>query len=137
CRPSGALYLPARGALVVADLHLEKGSFYASRGQMLPPYDTVHTLRRLAAEVAALAPALLVLLGDSFHDRDGDQRLAAEDAAAVRNLAMNRSVIWITGNHDPSAPRDLPGDAGPMLALGGLRFVHEPAAAPRPGEVAG
>jgi metallophosphoesterase superfamily enzyme len=64
-RCSGALWLAAERALIVADLHLEKGSSYAARGQMLPPYDTRETLKRLAAEVDALAPAVLILLGDT------------------------------------------------------------------------
>jgi hypothetical protein len=68
-RCSGALWLADDRALVVADLHLEKGSSYAARGQMLPPYDTRETLKRLAAEVEALTPAIVVLLGDTFHDR--------------------------------------------------------------------
>src|SRR5580704_8666301 len=75
-RASGALWLAAARALVVADLHLEKGSAYAARGQMLPPYDTAETLRRLAAEVAALSPASIVFLGDSFHDGEGEARMA-------------------------------------------------------------
>lgn len=37
---SGALVWPAERTLVVADLHLEKGSAFAARGRMLPPYDT-------------------------------------------------------------------------------------------------
>ena len=45
---SGAAWLPAYGALLVADLHLEKGSARAHRGLHLPPYDTRDTLQRLA-----------------------------------------------------------------------------------------
>ena len=44
---SGALVWPERNLLVVADLHLEKGSAFAQRGQLLPPYDTSATLDRL------------------------------------------------------------------------------------------
>ena len=76
-RPSGALWLEAARTLVVADLHLEKGSAYAARGQMLPPYDTRDTLRRLAAEVEQTRPEAVVLLGDTFHDRASEDRLAA------------------------------------------------------------
>ena len=67
-RCSGALWLPAHGTLVAGDLHLEKGSAFAARGQMLPPYDSRATLARLEAEITDLAPARVVLLGDSFHD---------------------------------------------------------------------
>ena len=75
-RPSGALWLEAARALAVADLHLEKGSAYAARGQLLPPYDTLETLARLEREAEALDPAMIVLLGDSLHDRRAEERLA-------------------------------------------------------------
>ena len=137
CRPSGALWLEARRALVVADLHLEKGSYYAAHGQMLPPYDTAETLRRLAAEVAALGPATVVFLGDSFHDRDGDARLSPADAATLCAAGSGRTLVWVTGNHDPIGPRGLPGETTATLAMGALRLVHEPAPGAARGEVAG
>ena len=46
---SGALVWPRQRAVLVADLHLEKGSAFAARGRLLPPYDTAATLARLAA----------------------------------------------------------------------------------------
>lgn len=137
CRPSGALWIETRGTLIAADLHLEKGSFYAAHGQMLPPYDTAETLRRLAAEVSAVAPATVVFLGDSFHDREGDGRLTPADAAMLCAMGAGRSLIWVTGNHDPIGPRGLPGEVAATLAVGALRLVHEPAEGAQPGEVAG
>jgi hypothetical protein len=137
CRSSGALWLEAHRALIVADLHLEKGSFFAAHGQMLPPYDTAETLRRLAAEVAVLAPDTVVFLGDSFHDRDGDGRLAPADAARLCAMVAGRALVWITGNHDPAGPRGLPGETAATLGLGALRLVHEPADGAAHGEVAG
>lgn len=136
-RPSGALWLAASRTLVVADLHLEKGSAYASRGQLLPPYDTAETLRRLEAEVAALAPAAVVLLGDTFHDRRSEDRLAPDHAARLAGLADGRRLIWVVGNHDADGPRCLPGETADEIALEGLDFRHEPQPGPRPGEVAG
>ncbi len=53
---AGALYWPEEGLLAVADLHLEKGSSYATRGVLLPPYDTAATLARLGALDRALCP---------------------------------------------------------------------------------
>ena len=136
-RCSGALWLAAERALVVADLHLEKGSSYAARGQMLPPYDTRETLRRLAAEVAALTPAMVILLGDSFHDRRSEDRLAPDDAETLRDLARGRTLVWVVGNHDADGPRALPGEVTGELALCGLTLRHEPAAGPQPREVSG
>jgi metallophosphoesterase superfamily enzyme len=86
-RCSGALWLPGERMLVVGDLHLEKGSSYATRGVMLPPFDTRATLLRLEQEVAELQPATLVLLGDTFHDGRAIGRLAFDDRLRVEALA--------------------------------------------------
>ncbi|HEY5071985.1 MAG TPA: ligase-associated DNA damage response endonuclease PdeM [Caulobacteraceae bacterium] len=137
CRPSGALWLEAHGALVVADLHLEKGSSYAARGQMLPPFDTRETLRRLEAEVWVLAPRLVIFLGDSFHDAAARGRLAADDEARLIALALGRTLVWLAGNHDAQAPRALPGESARSLRVSGLDLVHEPAPGPVAAEAAG
>ena len=136
-RCSGGLWLAAERALVVADLHLEKGSSYAARGQMLPPYDTRETLSRLTAEVEALTPATVILLGDTFHDRRSEDRLAEDDAAGLRDLARGRTLIWVIGNHDADGPRALPGEVADELELAGLTLRHEPGAGPKSGEVSG
>lgn len=136
-RPSGALWDIERRALVVADLHLEKGSAYAARGQLLPPFDTSETLGRLEAEVAALSPAIVVLLGDSFHDRAAEDRLAAADAERLHALASGRRLVWVVGNHDADGPRAAPGDVVDVLELGPLVLRHEPLAGVQPGEVSG
>ena len=136
-RTSGAMWLAADRTLVVADLHLEKGSSYAMRGQMLPPYDTRETLGRLAADVAAVDPATVVLLGDTFHDRRSEDRLADDDAARLIALATGRTLIWVVGNHDADGPRRLPGEVADELVLGPLTLRHEPQPGPQMGEVAG
>ncbi len=136
-RASGALWLEAASMLVVADLHLEKGSAYAARGQMLPPFDTRETLRRLEAEAAETAPRVLVLLGDTFHDRRAEDRLAGEDAARLATLAKGRTLVWAVGNHDAEGPRGLPGEIADEIAVEGLILRHEPAAGPQAGEVSG
>ena len=46
-----ALFWPREQALLVADLHLEKASFFARYGQMLPPYDSRETLERVAGAI--------------------------------------------------------------------------------------
>lgn len=139
-RCSGAMWLPDHGVLVAADLHLEKGSSFAARGQMLPPYDSRATLDRLEAEIAVLDPRAVVLLGDSFHDSRSIGRMAAEDRARLDGLAAGRDWIWVEGNHDRKAllaPSPLPGVVVETLSLGALILTHEPLAGPRPGEVAG
>ena len=136
--PSGALIWPARSTLVVADLHLEKGSAFAARGQLLPPYDTRATLARLEALAARHRPERVVCLGDSFHDGAAAGRLGAGDRARLRRLAAGRDWIWIAGNHDPAPPDDLGGRGLEELVDGPLVFRHQARANGTPaGEVSG
>jgi uncharacterized protein len=136
-RAAGALWLAAARALVVADLHFEKGSAYAARGQMLPPYDTGETLRRLAAEVEALEPATIVFLGDSFHDGAGEARMAGDYVETLVALARGRTLVWVVGNHDADGPANLPGEVVDEVRLEGLTLRHEPRGGPQAGEAAG
>ncbi|ATU95752.1 ligase-associated DNA damage response endonuclease PdeM [Phyllobacterium zundukense] len=137
CDPSGALYLESDRILVVSDLHFEKGSSFARRGMMLPPYDTATTLAALAKVIARYNPVCVISLGDSFHDGDAAARLPALYAAELAVLMAGREWIWITGNHDPEHPANLPGETFTELALGNLVFRHEPSKMPCPGEIAG
>ena len=135
CDPLGALYLPETGMLVVSDLHLEKGSSFAARGVLLPPYDTVATLGRLAAVIARHDPRMVIALGDSFHDRSAHERLSAPDREALSAMQARRDWIWISGNHDPALPPDLGGVVASEVAIGPIVFRHEPTGAA--GEIAG
>jgi DNA ligase-associated metallophosphoesterase len=132
---SGAFFWEAERLLVVSDLHLEKGSSYAARGVLLPPYDTVATLSRLSAVIARHDPRTVIALGDSFHDRDAHQRLSAPDRDAIAALQARRDWIWISGNHDPALPSDLGGVVASEVAIGRIAFRHEPTGAA--GEIAG
>ncbi len=134
---AGALYEPGSGALIVADLHLEKGSSFARRGQFLPPYDTATTLGRLARLVETYRPKAVIALGDSFHDGGGPSRLGEADRAALAALQRGRDWIWIAGNHDPEPPARCGGAALSEMTLGPLTLRHEPQAGARPGELAG
>jgi hypothetical protein len=98
---SGALLWEQQSLLVVSDLHLEKGSSFASRGVLLPPYDTVATLGRLASVIVRHDPEIVIALGDSFHDRTAHDRLSGADRDTITALQMRRDWIWISGNHDP------------------------------------
>ena len=128
--PSGALYWPDQGLLAVADLHLEKGSSYAARGQLLPPYDTPETLSRLGRLVAYYAPRCVVALGDSFHDGGGPARLSDDDRDNLRKLQRGRDWIWITGNHDPDPADNIGGTFKETLTIGALIFRHLPTGTP-------
>jgi len=132
---SGALFWEAQRLLVVSDLHLEKGSSFAARGVLLPPFDTAATLDRLAAVIARHDPRVVIALGDSFHDRNAHARLSVADRGALAAMQARRDWIWISGNHDPALPPDLGGLVASEVAIGALAFRHEPTGAL--GEIAG
>jgi DNA ligase-associated metallophosphoesterase len=123
---TGALFIPDYAALLVADLHFEKGSSRAQRGVHLPPYDTRSSLRALAGVIQAYAPARLICLGDSFHDEAGPERLSEDDLAGIRALGERCDITWITGNHDPALPAALGGRVVEEVALGSLVLRHLP-----------
>ena len=134
--PGGVIYWQDQRLLAVADLHLEKGSSFAARGVLLPPYDTAATLARLGALIARYAPRVVVALGDSFHDGRGPARLADTDRATLRNLQRGRDWVWIAGNHDPDPSNGVGGRFLSALELGPLTFRHEPVENAH-GEIAG
>ncbi|MEA2834739.1 MAG: uncharacterized protein QOG66_2941 [Methylobacteriaceae bacterium] len=135
--PLGALIYEDERILIVADLHLEKGSSYAKRGVMLPPYDTATTLARLAVLMARWSPRRAIALGDSFHDNSGPERMADSDHVSLAALQAGRDWIWIAGNHDPNIPADVGGERLPALDIGALHLRHEPRAGAQLGEIAG
>src|SRR6476660_8661017 len=93
---SGALFWEEQRLLVVSDLHLEKGSSFATRGVLLPPYDTAATLSRLGSAITRHNPRMVIALGDSFHDRTAHARLAMPDRNAITALQRRRDWIWIS-----------------------------------------
>jgi DNA ligase-associated metallophosphoesterase len=133
----GGLYWPAERLLAVADLHLEKGSAFAKRGSLLPPYDTADTLARLGTLIARYAPRTVVALGDNFHDGGGAGRLATSDRATLTGLQQGREWIWITGNHDPDPAEGIGGVFMESLAAGPLTFRHAAAPDSGAGEISG
>jgi DNA ligase-associated metallophosphoesterase len=148
--PSGALYWRSQGALLVADLHLEKASWFASGGQFLPPYDSHATLTALAAEADRTRASHLYCLGDSFHDRFGCDRLPADARQLLAELTAKLDWTWIVGNHDPMTQPRRPGDgAGPSFAdlcggriadeveISGIVLRHEAAKDERQPEISG
>jgi hypothetical protein len=122
----GALYWAEERLLVAADLHLEKGTSYASSaGRLLPPYDSAQTVVRLERLVETYRPLRVIALGDSFHDRRGAARLDGEIAARIRTLSDGVDWIWIHGNHDPQPPQQLGGRGAVEIAIGPLVFRHD------------
>ena len=127
---SNALYWPRERALLVADLHLEKGSWYAQTGQMLPPYDSRETLERVADAVKATGARRVITLGDNFHDDAGTHRLDPYAAGMLESLTRALDWVWITGNHDEQMNRTFGAQLTDEMELNGIVLRHEA----KPGE---
>src|SRR5882757_396781 len=134
---AGALYWPEEQLLVVSDLHLEKGSSFAARGVLLPPYDTAATLERLARVIGRYVPKTVMALGDSFHDDGGPARLMDQDRSMLALLQRGRDWVWIAGNHDSRPVTGLGGISATTLSIGPLVFRHKPDLTMCDGEIAG
>lgn len=131
--PRGALFWPERRALIVADLHFEKASWFAQGGQMLPPYDSLATLAELSALVVATAPTEIWCLGDSFHDSAGCERLPASARTTLTELTRRHHWVWIAGNHDRDLVDRCGGEVMAEAVVNGLVLRHEADPAdPRP-----
>ena len=135
--PAGAIYWPGERLLAVADLHLEKGSAFAARGVLLPPYDTATTLARLGRLIERYQPRLVIALGDSFHDGSGPARMSEISRAGLTALQRGRDWVWIAGNHDPDPAENIGGRFAETVALGALTFRHAPTTKHGDGEIAG
>lgn len=134
---AGALYWPQHEMLIVADLHLEKGSSFAARGVPLPPYDSRATLTLLAGIVARRRPRVILALGDTLHDRRAGGRLGEMERGMLAGISRGRDMVWVAGNHDPDPVPQLGGEHVSELRMGPLTFRHEPSGEDAHGEIAG
>lgn len=123
--PEGALHWPAEQALLVADLHLEKASWFAEGGQLLPPYDSLATLQALACEIERTGAQRLYCLGDSFHDRFGCDRLPTSARSLLETLTSRIDWVWIVGNHDAGFVDQIGGWIEEECEVGGIILRHE------------
>ena len=123
--PEGALFWPAQNALLVADLHLEKASWFARFGQMLPPYDSIATLSALQQDIERSGATRLFCLGDSFHDKFGCDRLPADARALLTSLTDRVGWVWITGNHDAGFIDHCGGRIAEEVEIDGITLRHE------------
>jgi DNA ligase-associated metallophosphoesterase len=135
--PMGALFWPETRLLAVSDLHLEKGSSFARRGMLLPPWDTHRTIDRLTLLLRRWSPATVVALGDSFHDAGGSGRLPATEQHRLNAMTRAQRFVWVQGNHDPAPPDGLGGEWVEEFVAGPMVFRHQAIAGMEPGEVVG
>jgi DNA ligase-associated metallophosphoesterase len=135
--PMGGLFWPEQRLLAVSDLHLEKGSSFARRGMLLPPWDTHATIDRLTLLLRRWSPRTVVALGDSFHDAYGSGRLPVTEQQRLNAMTEAHRFVWVQGNHDPTPPHGLGGEWLASFAAGPMVFRHQAIAAADAGEVVG
>ena len=124
---SGAAYASAHGTLIIADLHLEKGSRAASKGRLLPALDSRDTLHRLKRAIEAYRPERVVCLGDSFDDILAGERMATVDKEELSSLCASVGQwIWLGGNHDPETPAFCGGATLSQVEIADIVLRHEP-----------
>lgn len=132
-----ALFWPQQQALLVADLHLEKASFYARYGQMLPPYDSIATLQRVEQAIVSCGAKRVICLGDNYHDNGGETRLTAGAADILRRLTATYDWLWVSGNHDDALCGSHGGTVASAFEFGNIRLCHEAEPAATIAEISG
>jgi DNA ligase-associated metallophosphoesterase len=135
--PMGALFWPEQRLLAVSDLHLEKGSSFARRGMLLPPWDTHATIDRLTLLLRRWSPETVVALGDSFHDAGGSGRLPVTEQRRLVAMTGAHRFIWVQGNHDPTPPEGIGGEWVETHAVRAVIFRHQASVSADPGEIVG
>ena len=96
----GILFWLEKKIAIVSDLHLEKGSSFASSGQFVPPFDSEETLNKLINFLKIHEVKIIILLGDTFHDRGALNRMSSKVKSIFDSLVENYEIIFVLGNHE-------------------------------------
>ena len=96
----GILFWLEKKIAIVSDLHLEKGSSFASSGQFIPPFDSEETLNKLINFLKIHEVQTIVLLGDTFHDGGALNRMSSKVKSIFDSLVENYEIIFVLGNHE-------------------------------------
>lgn len=116
--PSGAAYLSAWSALLVADAHFGKAVSFRRLGVPVPSGTTTETLAMLSAAVSDTGAKRIVFLGDFLHSKRSHAAGTLAALAQWRNEKAALDLTLVRGNHDDRA-----GDPPASLAI---RVVDEP-----------
>ena len=96
----GILFWFDKQIAIIADLHLEKGSSFGPSGQFLPPYDSEETLKKIFKTIKNHKIKTIILLGDTFHDKNAFDRMSEKVFILFKSLIEKYKVIFILGNHE-------------------------------------
>ena len=96
----GILFWLEKKIAILSDLHLEKGSSFASLGQFIPPYDSEETLKKLINFLKTHEVQTIILLGDTFHDGGALNRMSSKVKLIFDSLVENYEIVFVLGNHE-------------------------------------
>ncbi len=128
--PEKAVFWPATGTLVIADVHLGKPAAFRMAGIGVPETTTTDDLARLKTILEATASRRLIILGDLLHARVGMQTVMTDNVERWRAAHAKLDIILVAGNHDhksgpPPAAWDMRCIEG-AWKCGPFLVTHEP-----------
>jgi DNA ligase-associated metallophosphoesterase len=128
--PTGALYLPAAGALLVADAHFGKAVSFRLLGVPVPRGTTAANQARLDAALADTGAQRVVFLGDFLHSVRSHAAGTLGVLQAWRDAHAELPLTLVRGNHDDRAG-DPPASlrftvVDEPLRLGPFALCHHP-----------
>jgi uncharacterized protein len=131
--PSGALYLQAHHALLVADAHIGKASSFRQLGVPVPRGTTGETLQTISADLHHTQAQRLIFLGDFLHSRHAHRSVSTQaELARWRRAHELLPISLVRGNHDdragdPAASLRIDVVDEPLM-LGAFALCHHPQA---------
>ncbi|MDX1418390.1 MAG: ligase-associated DNA damage response endonuclease PdeM [Rubricoccaceae bacterium] len=133
--PERAVFWPAAGALLVADLHADKPETLRAAHIAAPASALETDLQRLSSALHRTRAHRLVILGDLYHaPRGADAPVTARALHRWRRAHAALEIDLVVGNHDRRAgppPETLAiRSHADALDLQPFRLVHEPAPDP-------
>ena len=134
--PTGAIFWPSENTLIVADVHLSRGSYLDGHDVLLPPYDTVSSFEKLEDALDRYDPGKVIVLGNSFEGVSAGG-LSYHQRDWLQDMMEGRDWFWVTGEDAAPKPEGIGGEAVPNLALNGLKFRASAIRAPVANEIAG
>ena len=120
----GVLFWFEKKIAIISDLHLEKGSGYGPTGQFLPPYDSEETLMKLLNTTKQYNIKKIILLGDTFHDKNALSRMSKKVTSLFKNLLNKYEVIFVLGNHEDNMEFENITFFDEYV-LDGIHFIHQ------------
>lgn len=129
--PERALFWPARGRLIVADIHFGKSATFRRHGMPVPEGDTKADLERLDKLARKTGARQLVIAGDLLHAAAGKSAQVREAVSLWRHRHSELEIVLVSGNHDKAAG-PVPDEwgievAGDRMEDAPFAIVHDPA----------